>query len=114
DGMPPYYPMARAIAGGLAFSTVVSLLFLPTIYAILDDLRTGTARLVRRARGLDTGGAAPSVPAAAAEQDLPPANGKARRKPGFPFSVGGAGFSAPACRACAGRRSTRRSRYRGW
>ena len=52
DGMPPYYPMARAIAGGLAFSTVVSLLFLPTIYAILDDLRTGTARLVRRARGL--------------------------------------------------------------
>ncbi|KAF1700232.1 efflux RND transporter permease subunit [Pseudoxanthomonas suwonensis] len=67
DGMPPYYPMARAIAGGLAFSTVVSLLFLPTIYAILDDLRTGTARLVRRARGLDTGGAAPSVPAAAAE-----------------------------------------------
>ena len=52
EGMPPYYPMARAIAGGLAFSTVVSLLFLPTIYAILDDLRTGTARLVRRARGL--------------------------------------------------------------
>lgn len=52
DGMPPYYPMARAIAGGLAFSTVVSLLFLPTIYAILDDLRIGTARLVRRARGL--------------------------------------------------------------
>lgn len=52
DGMPPYHPMARAIAGGLAFSTVVSLLFLPTIYAILDDLRMGTARLVRRARGL--------------------------------------------------------------
>jgi HAE1 family hydrophobic/amphiphilic exporter-1 len=52
DGMPPYYPMARAIAGGLAFSTVVSLLFLPTIYALLDDLRRGTARSVRRARGL--------------------------------------------------------------
>ncbi|TWI03897.1 HAE1 family hydrophobic/amphiphilic exporter-1 [Luteimonas cucumeris] len=51
DGMPPYYPMARAIAGGLAFSTVVSLLFLPTIYAILDDMRNGTARLIRRARG---------------------------------------------------------------
>ncbi|HEY0332791.1 MAG TPA: efflux RND transporter permease subunit [Stenotrophomonas sp.] len=50
DG-PPYYPMARAIAGGLAFSTVVSLLFLPTIYAILDDLSSGVARLVRRARG---------------------------------------------------------------
>ena len=50
DG-PPYYPMARAIAGGLAFSTVVSLLFLPTIYAILDDMRHGTARAIRRARG---------------------------------------------------------------
>ncbi|SDQ33692.1 efflux RND transporter permease subunit [Pseudoxanthomonas sp. CF125] len=49
DG-PPYYPMARAIAGGLAFSTVVSLLFLPTIYAILDDMRSGTARLFKRAR----------------------------------------------------------------
>jgi HAE1 family hydrophobic/amphiphilic exporter-1 len=50
DGMPPYYPMARAIAGGLAFSTVVSLLFLPTIYAMLDDLRAGSAHLIRRAR----------------------------------------------------------------
>ena len=50
DG-PAYYPMARAIAGGLAFSTIVSLLFLPTIYAILDDLRHGTARVLARARG---------------------------------------------------------------
>jgi HAE1 family hydrophobic/amphiphilic exporter-1 len=57
DG-PPYFPMARAIAGGLAFSTVVSLLFLPTIYAILDDLSNGAARLVRRARGV------PPMPAA--------------------------------------------------
>lgn len=47
-----YSPMARAVAGGLAFSTVVSLLFLPTIYAILDDMRHGTARLIRRARGV--------------------------------------------------------------
>lgn len=50
DG-PPYFPMARAIAGGLAFSTVVSLLFLPTIYAILDDLRSGAVRGLRAARG---------------------------------------------------------------
>nr|MBP6597137.1 efflux RND transporter permease subunit [Arenimonas sp.] len=49
DG-PPYYPMARAIAGGLAFSTLVSLLFLPTIYAMLDDLRENTSALIRRAR----------------------------------------------------------------
>ncbi|GAB2617841.1 efflux RND transporter permease subunit [Novilysobacter erysipheiresistens] len=46
-----YFPMARAVAGGLAFSTVVSLLFLPTIYAILDDMRNGTVRIVRKARG---------------------------------------------------------------
>ncbi|NEL65385.1 MAG: efflux RND transporter permease subunit, partial [Xanthomonas perforans] len=51
DG-PPYFPMARAIAGGLAFSTVVSLLFLPTIYAILDDMSSGAAALVQRARGV--------------------------------------------------------------
>lgn len=58
---PPYYPMARAIAGGLAFSTVVSLLFLPTIYAILDDTRNGCVRLIRRARG-----ASPELSAAVA------------------------------------------------
>jgi HAE1 family hydrophobic/amphiphilic exporter-1 len=46
---PAYYPMARAIAGGLAFSTVVSLLFLPTIYALLDDLSNGTSRLIASA-----------------------------------------------------------------
>ncbi len=46
-----YSPMARAVAGGLAFSTLVSLLFLPTIYAMLDDMRNATARLARRARG---------------------------------------------------------------
>jgi HAE1 family hydrophobic/amphiphilic exporter-1 len=49
-GGPAYYPMARAIAGGLAFSTVVSLLFLPTIYALLDDLRTSTFAILERAR----------------------------------------------------------------
>jgi HAE1 family hydrophobic/amphiphilic exporter-1 len=50
DG-PPYFPMARAIAGGLAFSTVVSLLFLPTIYAVLDDTRTSFLRIFKRASG---------------------------------------------------------------
>ncbi|MCB1560895.1 MAG: efflux RND transporter permease subunit, partial [Xanthomonadales bacterium] len=49
-GGPEYYPMARAIVGGLAFSTVVSLLFLPTIYVLLEDLRLATARIVGRAR----------------------------------------------------------------
>jgi HAE1 family hydrophobic/amphiphilic exporter-1 len=62
DG-PAYYPMARAIAGGLAFSTVVSLLFLPTIYAMLDDLRHGTVRAIHRARGKTLPPAAATVTA---------------------------------------------------
>ena len=46
DG-PPYFPMARAIVGGLAFSTVVTLIMLPTIYVLLDDLRNWSRRIVR-------------------------------------------------------------------
>ena len=38
DG-PPYYPMARAIVGGLLFSTIVTLLAMPVIYSLLDDSR---------------------------------------------------------------------------
>jgi HAE1 family hydrophobic/amphiphilic exporter-1 len=38
DG-PPYFPMARAIVGGLLFSTFVSLILLPTIYTWLDIVR---------------------------------------------------------------------------
>ena len=46
DG-PAYDPMARAIVGGLMFSTLVSLLFLPTIYAILDDFSVWLASLFK-------------------------------------------------------------------
>ena len=52
---PPYYPMARAVVGGLVFSTVVSLLILPTLYVGLDNLRTWASRVwqdaKQRARG---------------------------------------------------------------
>lgn len=65
NDMPAYYPMARAIAGGLAFSTLVSLLFLPTIYAILDDLRNGSVRTLRRARGKPADPALPGATIAA-------------------------------------------------
>lgn len=57
DNMPPYHPMARAIAGGLTFSTLVSLLFLPTIYAVLDDLHSRAARILRHARRRERRGA---------------------------------------------------------
>jgi HAE1 family hydrophobic/amphiphilic exporter-1 len=43
---PPYFPMARAIAGGLAFSTAVTLLILPTIYLLLDDVGAWARRVV--------------------------------------------------------------------
>jgi HAE1 family hydrophobic/amphiphilic exporter-1 len=59
DG-PPYYPMARAIVGGLVFSTIVTLLVLPVIYALLDDLRAHARRVIRQGRGTEETG----VPAA--------------------------------------------------
>ncbi len=37
NGGPAYYPMARAIIGGLGFSTVVSLLIVPSMYVWLDN-----------------------------------------------------------------------------
>lgn len=49
DG-PPYFPMARAIAGGLVFSTVVTLLVLPVILSLLDDMSLQARRLVQRAK----------------------------------------------------------------
>ncbi|MEP6938915.1 MAG: efflux RND transporter permease subunit [Rudaea sp.] len=49
DG-PQYFPMARAIVGGLIFSTLVSLLVLPTIYSLLDDARLWGRRVLQDAR----------------------------------------------------------------
>jgi HAE1 family hydrophobic/amphiphilic exporter-1 len=60
DG-PPYYPMARAIVGGLIFSTVITLLALPTIYSLLDDWRLRSRDLVRRARGASGPAAVPAT-----------------------------------------------------
>ena len=54
-GGPPYFPMARAIVGGLAFSTFVTLLILPTTYCILDDWRHWASRILAR-------GTAPASP----------------------------------------------------
>lgn len=51
DG-PPYYPMARAVIGGLAFATVVSLGVLPTMYVGLENLGLWGRRVLWRARGL--------------------------------------------------------------
>jgi len=48
DG-PPYYPMARAIIGGLAFSTVVSLLVVPALYVYFDSLAAWGRKVMRTA-----------------------------------------------------------------
>jgi HAE1 family hydrophobic/amphiphilic exporter-1 len=50
DG-PPYFPMARAVIGGLLFATVVSLVVLPTIYISLEDVGHWGRRVFRRAAG---------------------------------------------------------------
>ncbi|MEJ2128516.1 MAG: efflux RND transporter permease subunit [Woeseiaceae bacterium] len=50
DG-PPYYPMARAIIGGLAFSTLVSLLVVPALYIYFDNLSAWGRKVMRTSRG---------------------------------------------------------------
>jgi HAE1 family hydrophobic/amphiphilic exporter-1 len=42
---PAYYPMARAIIGGLAFSAVISLLVVPMFYVWFDDLNVWRRRV---------------------------------------------------------------------
>jgi hydrophobic/amphiphilic exporter-1 (mainly G- bacteria), HAE1 family len=44
-GGPPYFPMARAVIGGLAYSTVTTLICLPVIYLFLDYTREFFGRL---------------------------------------------------------------------
>ncbi len=44
-GGPPYFPMARAVIGGLAYSTIATLICLPVIYLFLDYVREFYARL---------------------------------------------------------------------
>lgn len=48
-GAPSYFPMARAIIGGLGFSTLTSLLLVPWTYALIDDAGRWLRRLRRTA-----------------------------------------------------------------
>jgi HAE1 family hydrophobic/amphiphilic exporter-1 len=43
----PYYPLGRAVIGGLLASTVLSLLLVPLFYTYLDDLRQALAAAIR-------------------------------------------------------------------
>lgn len=49
DG-PPYFPMARAIIGGLAFSTLASLFIVPYVYVVVDSMAKWTRKVLRGAR----------------------------------------------------------------
>lgn len=49
-GGPSYYPMARAIIGGLLYSTLASLLVVPSFYAWLDGMKRWGGRVKRFAR----------------------------------------------------------------
>ncbi len=46
---PPYFPMARAIIGGLVFSTVTSLLIVPRVYVWFDQLDNWWRTVIRTA-----------------------------------------------------------------
>ncbi|NGP54360.1 efflux RND transporter permease subunit [Thioalkalivibrio sp. XN8] len=48
-GAPSYFPMARAIIGGLGFSTLTSLLLVPWTYALIDDAGRWLRQLGRAA-----------------------------------------------------------------
>jgi Cu/Ag efflux pump CusA len=47
DGGEFRSPMAIAVIGGLIVSTLLSLVFVPSFYTIMDDLALGTARFFR-------------------------------------------------------------------
>ena len=46
----PYFPMARAIIGGLLFSTVMSLLVVPTVYVWVDELNRWARKVGKLSR----------------------------------------------------------------
>ena len=54
---PAYFPMARTLIGGLAFSTVITLLILPLVYVLFDDMKNASIRFWREThrKALGTG-----------------------------------------------------------
>jgi len=58
---PAYYPMARAIIGGLGFSALVSLLIVPMFYVWFDDLNLWRRRVFAARPALAESGVAPAT-----------------------------------------------------
>ena len=61
-GAPAYFPMARAIIGGLGFSTLTSLLLVPWTYVLLDDLTRWGRKVRQFARRPSSGETPAAVP----------------------------------------------------
>jgi VanZ family protein len=49
-GDQPYYPMGRAVMGGLMFSTIGAMIVLPLVYTAFEDLRTWGRGIVAKIR----------------------------------------------------------------
>jgi len=58
---PAYYPLARAVIGGLAFSAIVSLIIVPMFYVWFDDLNLWRKRVFTREVPMADGAAAGSL-----------------------------------------------------
>jgi HAE1 family hydrophobic/amphiphilic exporter-1 len=64
----PYYPMGRALIGGMLASTLLTMVLVPLFYVLVDDLREVLMGLVARRKGK----ALPRVEAAEAGTAAPP------------------------------------------
>ncbi len=60
---PAYYPLARAVMGGLMFSAVVSLIIVPVFYVWFDDLNLWRQRVFTRQVQAPAAAASPPVTA---------------------------------------------------
>ncbi|MEX6508693.1 efflux RND transporter permease subunit [Jiella sp. M17.18] len=89
-------PMAIAVIGGLVVSTVLSLVFIPSVYTLMDDLSHVVGRLFRRMlkpnRAEETGEPLTEAYAghgntAAPEPELPPPGPNWKRVTEFPHKV---------------------------
>jgi HAE1 family hydrophobic/amphiphilic exporter-1 len=69
----PYYPLGRAVIGGLLASTVLSLVLVPLMYSVLDDFRSMLLSMLWRAKPVAPAlliGLAVTLPAPSAQADL--------------------------------------------
>jgi HAE1 family hydrophobic/amphiphilic exporter-1 len=66
-------PMAIAVIGGLAMSTVLSLVFVPAVFTVLDDLGRGIWWVFRRFVGETDEAAAEAITPAPDAAPHPPA-----------------------------------------